>query len=319
MKLKLLLLLALAINLVAATAPFRLDPPRIAQNQIETRADGALVFHGSSMARTASPPGLLADAAATDMLSVDLSVTPASADQSGPARILAISQDYTSQNLMIGQEGDSLVIRLRRPGSGEDGEPAFAVPGTFQSGRASDISLRITPGNLRVDANGRTAIAQPLPERALQDWDSAFNLALGNEIIGRRAWSGVIDRAVIATPAHREDLLEPGRLDHPAQWWEVPHRLSILFETDLPLGAFVALLHFAAFAPIGYSLRRLNGSHRTWLWIALVLLLLAAGIEGAKILIEDRHPSILNLAANLAGGLAGAFAAPRLRFLGRPD
>lgn len=314
-----LLWLAIAINLVVATAPFRFDPPRLAQNRLEQRQDGALVFHDPSMARTMSAPAWIGDAIRTGSLSIDLQVKPASLKHSGPARILTITQDYTSQNLMIGQEQSDLVIRIRRPGARDDGEPAFIVPGAFEAGNVYDIHLQVRPGHIQVQIDGEPAVDRQFAGNALAGWEEGSNLALGNEIIGRRAWTGVISRATISTPEYHEDLLAPGYLQAPAEWWEVPYRLGILFTLDMPFDAFIAMLHFMAFMPIGYAALLLTSQRKATLWLLVIFLMLAVGIEASKILIADRHPTVLNVIANFLGALSGAFIASRLGFLGKKE
>jgi len=309
---KLLLLLALAINLVAATVPFTLDPPVLTQNRLEIGRDGALVLHDHSMARTMSPPAWLENAIRTDSLTIDLQVRPASSRQDGPARILTISQDYTSQNLMIGQEQSDLVIRLRRPGTDDDGEPAFVVPDVFESENLRDILLDVRPGSLQVQIDRKPMIARRLSKNALDSWDQHFNLALGNEVIGGRAWNGVIYRAVISTPEHREDLLAVGYLQAPREWWEVPYRLSALFAVDLPTDAYIAILHVIAFMPIGYAVVLSISRGKAYPLLLVLILALAIGIEAAKIIIEDRHPTLLNVMANASGALVGAWFGLRL-------
>ena len=309
---KLLLLVALVLNLLAAAAPFRLELPEIVQNRVQEQSDGALVFDAPSIARTPAAPLWVEDAMASGELAIELRVTPASTDQSGPARIFSLSRDYLSHNLVIGQEGANLAIRLRRPGSSAAGQPAFWALDVFEAGHTSDIAVRIGPERLQVEVDGEIAIDKPLPYNALSGWDADYKLALGNEVVGLRPWNGTIERAVVTTPAHREGLLANGVLQKPAQWWQLPSRLRVAFGFAFPDDVLPTLLHVLAFMPIGYAALRLSRGpgNRALLVVLVLVLVLAIGVEGTKILFAGRHPTIWNMIANVTGGLAGALMLP---------
>ena len=77
--------------------------------------------------------------------SIWISTTVATIDpaQRGPARIISISADAEHRNVTLGQEKDALIIRLRTPASGENGQkPEILVPGVFTDGRMRRIEVR---------------------------------------------------------------------------------------------------------------------------------------------------------------------------------
>ena len=74
-----------------------------------------------------------------------ITVSAATADptQGGPARIVSISADAERRNVTLGQEKDALIIRLRTPAGGENGQkPELLVPGVFTDGRMRLITVR---------------------------------------------------------------------------------------------------------------------------------------------------------------------------------
>ena len=313
MKLKLLLWLAIAFNAIVAIVPFRFDPPNLVQNRLESQQLGALVFHPPSMARTKSGPAWIDDARRTGTLTIRLRVIPAVAAQDGPARILTISENYRSSNLMIGQQGANLIVRLRRPGSEADGRPSFIVPDVFSANRARDVTVSIKPEWLSVQIDGETRLHRTLPVDALENWNSTYRLALGNEVIGRRGWDGVMQRAVVVTPRFRDDLLAPGRLEVPKRWWQIPDRLrQDPFYVQMPESGIVALLHLLAFVPIGYAAAGLTEKRGRYWWVALMVFVLGVAIETSKVMFAGRHILVLNIIANVAGGLLGMFLSTRL-------
>ena len=63
--------------------------------------------------------------------------------QRGPARIISISADAERRNITLGQEADALIIRLRTPAGGENGQkPEVLVPGVFTHGSVQWITVR---------------------------------------------------------------------------------------------------------------------------------------------------------------------------------
>ena len=280
------------------------------ENRIEYDPGDALIFRDPSIARTKGAPVWLKNAIVSGKVSIDLRVTPDSSSQDGPARIFALSQDYLSHNLVIGQDQSDLVVRLRRPGSQSDGQPAFVVGKVFEAGITRDVLVRIEPTNLHVEIDGRPVIDSTLPEGALKSWDDGYRLALGNEVVGLRPWNGKIERAVVRTPAYSDDLLAAGRLQKPKQWWQIPGRLRVPFAFSFPEDVLPTLLHLFAFTPIGIAASRSPHARKSYPLIMVLILILAVGIEASKVLIAGRHPTVINMIANFSGGLLGAIALP---------
>ncbi len=83
-------------------------------------------------------------AAAREAKGFSITVSAATADpaQRGPARIVSISADAAQRNVMLGQEKDALIIRLRTPAGGENGQkPELLVPGVFADERPRLITV----------------------------------------------------------------------------------------------------------------------------------------------------------------------------------
>jgi len=69
---------------------------------------------------------------AASQFTIKLSVTTADLAQTGPARILTISTDPFYRNLMLGQEGQDLIVRVRMPLTGVNGaRPELKIPDIF--------------------------------------------------------------------------------------------------------------------------------------------------------------------------------------------
>lgn len=306
MRMRTLLIGVLAVNFAAALAPFRFDVPRYVTNRLD-REHAAWRFAEPSLAATPSAPSWVDEVRRTATITINLTVRPEVVPQSGPARILTTSQNFNTRNLTIAQEGPDLHVRLRRPGSDVNGMPALIVPDVFRTGEWRDVAVAVRPGLVTIRVDGTLRAQEVLSPNALSRWDQAFPLALGNEVIGERPWVGQIATARISTPTMTVDLLAPGYLDVPEGWWHVPERLRAVMRVNMPADAGVALLHLVAFVPVGYLLSRIRRQgHLLDTAVVLKVGVLSLAIELVKVMVDGRHPSLLNFAAQLLGGVIGA-------------
>jgi len=149
--------------------------------------------------------GLTAAVGASNALTVEAWITPASATQDGPARVVAIG-DGTSdgpRNLLIGQgrwnDQDPTVwdLRIRTTSTSDDGGAAVVTPsGTTSTSLTHLVYTRAADGTATVYLNG-VAVASEARPGALSNWDSSFPLYLGNEGNGTRPWLGTFHEVAI--------------------------------------------------------------------------------------------------------------------------
>lgn len=104
-----LLALVVAIH-AAAFWPLDFEAP-LQRNGVERLDDGSLRFE-SGLARTNAAPSWLEDAIRASRLEVTLVARPQASLQRGPARLLTVSEDPSRRNIMIGQEGTDLIVRV---------------------------------------------------------------------------------------------------------------------------------------------------------------------------------------------------------------
>lgn len=301
------LVAALAINIAAALIPFRFDPPRYVSNRLHRTENNVLVLGLPSVALSRNRVSWIDEAARLDTLTVRLRVKSDRASQFGPARIFTNSIDFNRRNLMVGQEGKDLVVRVRRIGSTPNGEPAFVIRDTLQPGRWRDVKVAIRPGLVRITVDGKVKIDQALPADALAGWNRSFGLALGNEVIGYRPWTGEIAKAEVAIGSHRDNLLAPGRLVVPDGWWYLPQRLRSVMRVNTPIDGVIALLHILGFVPVGFFAARIHSYQLDRLAVLSSVCLLSLSVELVKVAVAGRHPSLLNFGAQVVGGLAGVW------------
>ncbi len=319
--------------LLAVTAlylwPFRLTlAPVFHVNDAATTGDppGVTFAHNGMLRTKAPPPGFYAAFAAGGGLTVEARVTTASLDQSGPARIVTASSSPDDRNFTLAQEGADLVFRLRAGAADPNGVATQArVPAVFVPGREQRLAVSYDLATLAVWVDGSLRGTFPAAGD-LSAWDPGYPLAVGNELTGDRPWRGTISAVTIHARALSPPF--PAGDDGAAVWsydfrdgWAEPARGPALTRPwgYLP-GTYPDLLTpharrlsdaahgVLAFAVLGALLLPLVARGRPAYAIpvaAVLVALIATSLESFQIYVDGRTSSMRDLAAAIAGGLAG--------------
>jgi VanZ like family len=251
----------------------------------------------------------LKSAKRAESLELSLELRPQSSAQSGPARILTISDDIYSRNLMLAQDGDDLVLRLRSEDTSSngvlDGRPVARVENVLQAGRWVGIDIGIHPGRLTIAIDGRQELEAVLPPAVLATWNSSFGLALGNEMTCNRPWLGEIRNPVITAPDGATIYAEPHQVERPASCWAVRHAPKLIPLVQLNLGD--AVRNIVMYIPLGCLLGLIMRTRNVWTFGALLLTVAAVSgvFETAQLFVPRRFPSVDDLIFNTLGGALG--------------
>ena len=293
--------------------PFRLDVPRLLETGVEARSDGSLRFVDEAFASTTGPPGWLATALDDGHLEVALRVRSDDPDQTGPARVLALSapprgasRDVLEHDLVIGQDGPDLIVRVVRPGTSEQGTPPLTAPGVFAEPAWRDVELVLGDAvTLLVDGRVRAREAPTTGWAEL--WNDRHELSLGNTLSGQRPWAGTIARATVVTGGEAVDLLASPELDIQEQARRLPARLTGEVSRPPAQRALFGGLHVLLGAFLGAAL--VTGWPERPLRVHLgVLVGLAVVANVGKVLAAGRHPSVATALLQAGGAGLGAAA-----------
>lgn len=298
-----LLVVALAVE---AWFPFRPELPVRFRSAPRHGPDGSLSFDGTAALVGRVGPPWVNDARRTSDLLVQLDLRSGRSRQSGPARILTVTQDVYRANLMIGQDGSDLAVRVRRPGSDPGGEPPIVAPGALSDSTWHHLELQIRSEQLTLTWDGRVLATQAIGPAPLAGWASDQRVALGDEPRGERSWVGELRRAVVHTPAGETDLLSGADL-RPGTgvlWRSRVRDLAGGLDDPVPL----ILARLAAFMPVGFGLRR---RWRSWRVVAGGVVGLALILTCGKAFVAGRHPSVTDAVLSVIGGLLGGLLALR--------
>jgi hypothetical protein len=154
---------------------------------------------------------------ATGEITVEAWITPALAEQKGPARIVSLSADYSRRDFTLGHgrdrdlsaSSDAYVARLRTTETNDNGEPATETPaGTALAERTHLVFTHSAAGRSRIYVNG-VCRADREVGGDFSAWNADYRLLLGNELINDRAWLGtyqlvaIYDRALVEAEVQR--------------------------------------------------------------------------------------------------------------------
>lgn len=301
--------------------PYEFRLPLRIPNHAEWTEVGTLRFDGPGLALSSAPPAWQNATRVEGTFHVALRARSGAANQDGPARLLTLAQDTFVQNLMIGQQGDDLVVRIRglcrgMPAHGRACPRQMRVSGVFASSGWVDINLSVEESRVTLTAGVQPAVERPLAEHALRGWDVRQRLALGNDVTGLRPWLGELAHVTIDSPLGHENWLDPTRFELPGRFW--------LMDRQPKLAPFYhvswsdMIVNMLLYAPMAVLVAACFHRYTAIRLIATILIILTISLsfEMAQLFVETRNFSLTDVMLNLAGGAvaaAVAYALVRLR------
>lgn len=130
--------------------------------------------------------------------SLEVWISPANNQQSGPARIVSYSLNPNYRNFTLGQQGMDLIMRLRTENTNLNGtEPMLIVQDVFAGEEPVHIVISYNFEEQSVFVNGDIKTTSIIPGGDFKNWDYRYPLILGNEATGGRPWLGKISYVAI--------------------------------------------------------------------------------------------------------------------------
>lgn len=123
-------------------------------------------------------------------MSIEAWVTPESAGQTGPARVVTLSDGPSQRNFTLGQDGDKYEARFRSTKTDANGLPGLASSGGSAGPHLTHVVYtRDAAGRAKLYVNGEERGARDVGGD-LSNWEGGFRLALANETTKDRPWRG---------------------------------------------------------------------------------------------------------------------------------
>ena len=150
-----------------------------------------VVLSGGAL-RTSGPATKLHTALqATNQSTVEVWITPASAWQNGPARLVSLRGATGNYNTMLGQQGDSLEVWFQHTGKGSKNKPWLKTSEQAITTTLLHVVHTYNGTIERLYLNGVEHDREAL-SGTLAAWDPTAVLYVGNEAALNRAWQGTL-------------------------------------------------------------------------------------------------------------------------------
>lgn len=185
--------------------------------------DGGLELIQPTMISSAQTATKLSDAAAdSGEVTIEVWARPQSAIATQTGRMVSISSSPTRRNISLTQgkhdRGGRYVVRLNTTRTAPDGWATWAPLGSATATLSHIVYTRDRLGLTRLYVNGVEVAREEIPG-ALTSWDAAYQLALGNDFTGDRAWLGEYQRVALynraLSPAEVTQHFGAGATDTP--------------------------------------------------------------------------------------------------------
>ncbi len=165
--------------------------------------DGLAIVSPTLIASTSPAEKIYKACLASNEISIEAWLRPATSTQAGPARIVSVSQNSHSRNVSFGQgqwgslPSDVYDVRLRTTERSANGLPSFSSPeGSLTTDLSHVVYTRNRSGNSRLFRDG-LHIAETIVSGDFTTWNPRFPLLLGNETTGDYPWLGALHLVAI--------------------------------------------------------------------------------------------------------------------------
>lgn len=161
-------------------------------------ARGGLSFSGDAPHVRSDEPGtvLSTAVAATDEVTVEVWFTAATLPQTGPVRLVTMSQgtEYGEANVHIGIEGRSISFRVR---TDCDDSNWTLTDNRLLAGSRSHVVATYRPGMIAIFVDGLQVVSQAVPLGFLDSWNPMMRLHIADEATANRSFAGTIDEIAL--------------------------------------------------------------------------------------------------------------------------
>lgn len=208
------------------------DPKAVRQGK------GFLEIRKATSIRTKSKASKLTSAIGrSGAISIEAWLKPANIKQTGPARVITLSQNSVQRNFTLGQEGNKFDVRFRTTATSDNGLPSLSS----RTGQASTnvshvVYTRSANGQAKLFVNGKLSSSKNLGGD-LSNWNPNFGFALADEFSGGRPWLGTYFLVAIynrpLSLGQIASLYKAGKDRQPGQKRVVADTNELLFENRI--------------------------------------------------------------------------------------
>ena len=171
--------------------------PVIGRGEARLDTDGSMLLADGAFISPAAGNHIFEQCVRRNELTIEAVLKPANLRQSGPARIVSLSVDGSSRNFTLGQQGSSLVLRLRTSISGTDRNGHELSLCRISDEKPFHVIVSYRPGQLLTFLNGEKVLETDRVTGDFEVWTHNHTFILGDEYKVDRDWEGTLWVAAI--------------------------------------------------------------------------------------------------------------------------
>jgi VCBS repeat-containing protein len=172
-------------------------------------AEGGLAIDSSTIISSTAIATKVIDAVkASNEITIEAWLKPANASQTGPARIVTLSENHYGRDFTLGQNANAYEVRLRTAETNGNGTPSLTSPSGSLTTQLTHVVY--TRDNLELGklyVNGSLVITEVV-SGDFSSWDN-YEFALANELTNDRPWLGEFHLVAVFNRAlEQKELLQ---------------------------------------------------------------------------------------------------------------
>ena len=293
-----LVVLLIVVFLALGYAPFRVDLPHQVSHggTWTTSSGGERIFatDGENPARIGGD-GWIDAMRGAEEFELAFTVWTDQLDQQGV--IFASGPSLDNHNLLMAQDGDSLLLRIR-----SDKFPISEdLPGVFTEVGSRRIVLRRANEAISVRSGGEEFHSRTLTDSNVGRWNPNYATYVGGAGDGDSGWSGTFGEISVDIDGDVIDLTES--LDGSGSHFYFPELPSQLEVDSTVVVDFFR--NFLGFAPLGAALAYFLRSKGPWP-ATMLAFVVSLAIELGQVFIPERFAHVIDVVLNTAGAFTGA-------------
>jgi hypothetical protein len=155
------------------------------------RTSGALEIRAETKIRSIKAPvKIIESVRRSGEITIEAWVQPSNITQSGPARIVTLSQNSSNRNFTLGQDGSQYDVRFRTTTTNSNGSPSLSTENDRLTKKITHVVYtRDRLGQVRLFLDGKLDSEKKVAG-GLSTWGRDYTFAIGNELSGGREWLG---------------------------------------------------------------------------------------------------------------------------------
>lgn len=152
-------------------------------------------------------------------LTIEVWVRAYNSFQNGPARIISYSLNPYLRNFTLAQSKNKLIIRLRTTETDLNGiNPHLEAPGVFRDLGLQHIVVTYNYKQECIYINGQLRKCEGKIRGNFSNWDSTYQLVIGNEVTGDRAWlGGIFYGAIYSRALTDKEIIKKFNIGRPSE------------------------------------------------------------------------------------------------------